>query len=76
MFGMGKVWGYLAMLAAGAGAVVMLLLTGKKAGATGEKAKQQKKVIENVEKSEKVRRDRRADPGKRDRVSKFDRPGK
>ena len=67
-----KLWGYLAVAAAAVAAVVGLYLKGKSAGRTEEKAKATEKVLENVEKAGKARRDQR-DSGKRERVRKFDR---
>ena len=72
----GKLWGYLAVAAAAVAGILALMFTERKKGAATERAKQQEKVIENVTKAEKVRTARRADPGKRDRVRRFDRTAK
>lgn len=74
MFGLSKLWGYLAVVVGAAAAIGIFGAKKKAEGKSQERAKQTENIHEKVEKAEKVRRDVRADPGKRDRVSKFDRP--
>ncbi len=66
------------LLAAAGLALAALGLFGakmKRAGRKQEQAKQTEKIHAKAKTAKKVRRDVRADPGKRDSVRKFDRDG-
>lgn len=69
---MTRVYTILAAIGAAIMVVVGAFLRGSKSGKDSAKAKAQKKVLKNVQKADKARRDQR-DSGNRDRVSKFDR---
>ena len=71
--GLSKLWGYVAVAGAAIAGVAAMWLTAKSKGKTEERAEATEKVHEKAETAAKVRRDVRSDPGKRKRVSKFDR---